>query len=132
MQYLSAEEILVLHALIIDETGGSHGVRDTHLLASVAHKPLARFGGKELYKNIFHKAAVLLEAITNYHVFLDGNKRTAFIAASRFLHMNGYNLIPDKKDAENKVLAVAKKRLGIEKLAEWLKASSRKIGKKKP
>lgn len=131
MRYLSAEEILVLHALVVDETGGSHGVRDAHLLASIAHKPQARFDGKELYGDIFHKAAVLLEAIANYHVFLDGNKRTAFIVASRFLYLNRYEFTANKKEAEKVVLAVATKHFKLEELSQWLKKHSRKIGKKK-
>ncbi|OGG66607.1 hypothetical protein A3C21_02875 [Candidatus Kaiserbacteria bacterium RIFCSPHIGHO2_02_FULL_59_21] len=131
MRYLTAEEILVLHALIIDETGGSHGVRDTHLLASIAHKPRFQFGGRELYPGIFLKAAVLLESIANYHIFVDGNKRTALVATSRFLHLNGYDLLASDQAAEQMVLSVATKDMDIKKVASWLKKNSKRIGKKR-
>ncbi|MBI5456742.1 type II toxin-antitoxin system death-on-curing family toxin [Candidatus Kaiserbacteria bacterium] len=127
MRYLSAEELLVLHALVVDETGGSHGVRDTALLASIAHKPQAKFDGKDLYPTIFLKAAILLEAVANYHVFIDGNKRTSFIAAARFLFVNGYNITADNVDVEKIVVAVAMKKLAIGELAEWLKENSSSI-----
>ena len=124
MRYLTAEEILVLHALVVDATGGSHGVRDIALLASIAHKPSTRFGGNDLYPDLFHKAAILLEAIANYHVFIDGNKRTSFIAAARFLHVNGYDIQANNEDVEKIVLAVATKKMNVEDVAKWLKEKS--------
>src|SRR3990167_1879714 len=97
MRYLLAQELLVLHALVVDETGGSHGVRDVGLLQSIVQKPQTRFDGKDLYRGIFVKAAVLLEAVINYHVFVDGNKRTGLISAARFLDINGYTLAATNK-----------------------------------
>ena len=126
MRYLSAQEILVLHALVVDETGGSHGVRDTGLLQSIAAKPAARFGGKELYKGIFPKAAVLLEAIANYHVFFDGNKRTSLIVAARFLALNGYTFAASNTNAETMILGVATKEAGVEEIVLWLKKNSKR------
>lgn len=127
MRYLTSEEILVLHALVVDATGGSHGVREVELLASIAHKPSATFSGKDLYPDLFHKAAVLLEAIVNYHVFIDGNKRTSLIATARFLHINGYQLTASNAETETIVLAVASKSMGIEALVIWLKENSEHI-----
>ena len=131
MQYLSAEEILILHALVVDETGGSHGVRDVHLLASIAHKPQSQFGGNELYPNLHMKAAILLEAIANYHVFVDGNKRTSLITAARFLALNGYQFTATNADAEKTILAVATKKLDVKELASWLKKNSKNIPRKR-
>ena len=127
MRYLTAEGILILHALVVDETGGSHGVRETELLQSIAHKPQSQFGGKDLYPDIFTKAAVLLEAIANYHVFVDGNKRTSFIATARFLSLNGFEVTMSNHDVEEKVLAVATKHMNLEQIAAWLKKNSKKL-----
>lgn len=131
MRHLSAEEILVLHAFIVDETGGLHGIRDIPLLQSIAHKPQSRFGGRELYRGIFVKVAILLEALANYHVFIDGNKRTSFTVAARFLFLNGYEIGATNTDVETTVLAVATKQMSVEKLTVWLKKNSTKISKKK-
>jgi death-on-curing protein len=126
MRYLSAQELLVLHALVVDETGGSHGVRDVGLLQSVAAKPAARFGGKDLYKGAFSKAAVLLEALINYHVFVDGNKRTGLIASARFLAINGYTLTASNKKLEALALAVATKEVEVKEITARLKKYSKR------
>src|SRR3989344_6376074 len=126
MRYLSAQEILIVHALVVDETGGSHGVRDIALLESIAHKPQTRFGGKELYKGVFVKAAALLEAVVNYHVFVDGNKRTALIVAGRFFAINSYELQASNKDMEALALAVATKKMDSKDVAVWLKRHGKK------
>jgi death on curing protein len=130
MKYLSSKEILILHARIIDATGGSHGVRDIGLLESITHKPQARFGGKDLYKNVFTKGAILLEAIVNYHVFIDGNKRTALVATARFLFINGYDLAASNIEAEVVVLKVATKKMDTPNLENWLRQNTQKISQK--
>lgn len=136
-RYLSAEVILVLHSEIIDATGGSHGVRDVHLLAAVADKPKATFDGIDLYSDIFIKAAIYLESIVSYHVFIDGNKRTGIAACARFLYQNGYNLSTTNKELEKFVLSVAVKKVKVSTIASWIKKHVKKIratkshGKKK-
>ena len=127
MEYLSAEEILVLHSEIIDATGGSHGVRDVHLLAAIADKPRATFGGEDLYPHLFTKAAVYLESIVNYHVFIDGNKRTGFMACARFLFKNEYDVVALNTAVERFVLSVAKDKPDIKTIAAWLKKHSKKM-----
>lgn len=127
MKYLTAEEILIIHARITDETGGSHGVRDVGLLASLVERPKSRFGGQEQYRGIFKKAAVYLDSLVRYHVFVDGNKRTAIAAGARFLFLNGYNLSATNKEVEKFVLKVAIEKLEIEEIAAWFRTHSKKI-----
>ena len=117
---------MVLHALVIEETGGSDGVRDVALLASAAEKPQTSFGGKELYRGVFLKAAVLLEAVVNYHAFVDGNKRTGFVATARFLFLNGYTFSGSNKDVEKTVLLIATKEMQVRNIAVWLKKNSKR------
>lgn len=126
MQYLTAEEILILHARVIDETGGSHGIRDPGLLQSVAEWPKTAFGGKETYRGIFVKAAVYMESIVRYHVFVDGNKRTALISTARFLHVNHYGLTATNKAVEKYVLKVAVEKPDVAEIAAWLKTHSKR------
>ena len=126
MRYLSAEQILVIHSEIIDATGGSHGVRDVGLLSAIADKPRAAFGGADLYPDVFIKAAVYLESIVNYHVFIDGNKRTGFMASARFLAMNGYELKASNRAVEGFVLSVATDKPGIAKITAWLKKHAKR------
>ncbi len=123
-RYLTADEILAIHSLVVEATGGSHGLRDVGLLASIVMRPQAGFGGKDLHKDVFVKAAVFAEAITNYHVFIDGNKRTAFVATARFLAINGHHITASNAEVEETMLAVAKKSMNERGLALWLKKNS--------
>src|SRR3989344_2468098 len=106
MNYLSAEDILVVHALLVDETGGMHGVRDTHLLSSIIARPQMSVGGSDAYPDVFSKAGVYLESIARHHVFVDGNKRTSFVVAVRFLYLNGYVFEGLNEEIEGFVLQV--------------------------
>lgn len=126
VKYLSAETILVLHSEVIDKTGGSHGIRDVGLLAAISDKPKAAFGGNELYPDIFTKAAVYLESIVNYYVFIDGNKRTGITACARFLYQNGHSLSATNKEVEKFVLSVAAEKIEMSIIASWLKKHTKK------
>jgi death-on-curing protein len=126
MQYLSGEDILVIHSEVVSATGGSHGVRDAELLAAIADKPRAAFGGNDLYPDLFTKAAVYLESIVNYHVFIDGNKRTGFVATMRFLAQNGYDFTAPNREVEDFVVSIAEKDPEIKTVATWLKKHSKR------
>lgn len=52
MKRLSKEQILLLHSQLIQQTGGSDGVRDYALLESAIEAPFQSFGGDELYPTI--------------------------------------------------------------------------------
>lgn len=129
MRYIAAEETLAIHFEIINQTGGLHGVRDIGLLKSVAERPKPGFGGNELYKGVFEKAAALAESLVRYHIFVDGNKRTGAAVAARFLFLNGYELTASNKELENFVLKIATKRISIKDIAAWFKKHSRRIKK---
>lgn len=127
IQYLSAETILVLHSEVIDASGGSHGVRDPGLLASIADKPRAAFGGTDAYPDVFMKAAVYLEAVAKYHVFIDGNKRTSFVVAARFLFENGYEFVATDAQVEMFVLEIVRAKTAIAEIAAWLATHAEKM-----
>ena len=123
MQYLSAEQVLFIHARLIAETGGEHGVRDLGLLQSAVARPGATFDGDELYSDLYHKAAALMESLITNHPFVDGNKRTGFTAAAMFLRLNGSLLITSNEGVESFVLSIAKGEETVESIAEWLEQS---------
>ena len=94
---------------------------------SIVEKPKSKFGGKELYKRIFKKAAAYLESFVQYHTFTDGNKRTGAVSAARFLFINGYELTATNKELENFVMKIAVEKLESDTIASWLKKNSRKL-----
>ena len=122
--YLNLEEILRLHYQLIEDFGGSHGVRDEGRLKSVVDAPRQMVFGKDQYKTVYDKAAVYLRNIVGDHPFTDGNKRTAITACGIFLSRNGRHLNASQKDLENFVVKVAVKHLEINDIAAWLKSHS--------
>jgi death-on-curing protein len=124
MNYLSPKQVLFIHSRLISETGGSHGVRDLGLLESAVARPRDTFDKKDLYLDLFTKAAALMDSLINNHPFLDGNKRTGITAAGLFLRINGWKLTASQKALEACTLRVATKGMKIAKLANWLKANS--------
>lgn len=129
MIYLSSADILAVHDRIIEETGGMVGVRDVHLLQSIAERPKTSFGGAEQFPDIFTKASVYLESIATYHVFLDGNKRTAISSAGVFLLLNGYETKFPIEESEKFILKAAQRQKSLEEIATWLKKHSKKSRK---
>jgi len=130
MIFLTPEQVLFIHSRLIAETGGSHGVRDLGLLESAIARPQTTFDNKELYPDLFTKAAVLMESLINNHPFVDGNKRTGVTASGLFLIINGWKLIASPEKLEACTLRVAAKGLEIKELAKWLRTNSVRIKEK--
>ncbi len=126
MVYLDGEDLLRLHKIVIDYAGGSHGVRDSHLLESILEKPKIGFGGDSLYPTLWDKAACYMESLAKFHVFVDGNKRTALAATVRFLRLNGYRLTATNWAAEDFALFIVTKKLDVPTIAGWLKKHAKK------
>jgi death on curing protein len=124
MNYLTAEQILFLHARLINETGGSQGIRDINLLLSAAAKPQASFADQDLYPDIFSKAAALMDSLVRNPPFLDGNKRTGISAAGLFLIRNGYRLDASNSEMEMLTLAVTRAEKSFAEIAGWFRDHS--------
>ncbi|MBP9762827.1 type II toxin-antitoxin system death-on-curing family toxin [Patescibacteria group bacterium] len=127
MRYLLAEEILAIHDRILFQIGGREGIRDMGLLYSIAERPKTGMLGRDFYSTLFMKGAASLEALATYHVFVDGNKRTAITVASLFLKLNGYELELSEKETLDFMLAVATKKKSVKEIARWLKDRSKKV-----
>lgn len=124
MNFLTIEELLFLHFKIIEDFGGSHGVRDEGRLESAIAAPGQEVFGKALYPTAFDKSAVYIRAIIGDHPFADGNKRTAITAGVIFLQRNGYALTASPKELEDFAVQVAVEHYDIPHIAAWLKAHS--------
>ncbi|MFO8037555.1 MAG: type II toxin-antitoxin system death-on-curing family toxin [Anaerolineales bacterium] len=125
MNYLSAEQVLFIHARLIEETGGSHGLRDMDGLLTAVGRPRSSFEGKELYPDPFSKAAALFESLIRNHPFVDGNKRTGAAAASLFLQRNGHKLTASSDDLVDIAMGAAQSQLTVEQIASWLRDHSK-------
>jgi len=129
MRYLTSEQLLFIHSRLIAETGGSHGVRDLARLESAVARPQAVFDRKELYPDVFLKAAALLDSLVNNHPFIDGNKRTGIAAAALFLQANGRQLTASTSELEEFTLEAVTSHPDLIILADWLRRRSQDRGK---
>lgn len=119
-QYLSLEEVLRLHFQVIEDFGGSHGIRDENRLKSVVEAPKLTVFGKEQYPTLFEKAAVYFRNIIGDHPFSDGNKRTAVTVCAIFLARNNKSLTAEPTDLETFTIDIAIQHLKIDEIASWL------------
>jgi death-on-curing protein len=121
MRYLTTSEILELHRLVIERTGGSTGVRDLNLLESAVAQPAMAFAGEDLYPTIWEKGTALAFSIIKNHPFVDGNKRTGHAAMETFLVLNGYEINAPLDEQEQIVLQVAAGTLDRQDLTDWVR-----------
>lgn len=97
--------VLALHERLLAEHGGAPGVRDTGLLESALARPrqLFAYGAPDRAA----LATAYITGIVRHHPFLDGNKRTGFMAGYVFLARNGLQLTAPEAEATQAVLALA-------------------------
>ena len=127
MKYLGYRQVLWIYRRVIEETGGTFGIRDDGLLRSALARPQASFGGQDLYPTVFEKAAALLESLARNHPFVDGNKRVAWECFDLTLEMNGYRLGGSADQHYKLVLQVIEHKLTIQEIAEWLTKHTKRL-----
>ena len=125
MNYLYPKQLLYLYQQIMEDTGGSLGVRDQGLLESAVYRPQATFGGQALYPELFSKVAALGHSIIHNHPFVDGNKRVGFEAMRLMLRLNGYDVRATVEQRFDFVMAIAKGALTEQQISDWLKSHRR-------
>jgi death on curing protein len=121
-EFLDLDEVLEIHALQLEEYGGMAGVRDQGLLESAVEQPRATAFGELLHGDLFEMAAAYLFHIVKNHAFLDGNKRTALLAALVFLDINGVSLERDDERLYELTMAGAEGRADKKQIAAALKS----------
>jgi death on curing protein len=122
MRYLTVEEVVRLHAVVVARTGGATGLRDRGGLESAVAQPQQTFGGENLYPTLAAKAAALAHSLVSNHPFVDGNKRIGHAAMEAFLMQNGWEVVADVDDQERLFLQLAAGEVRREALAEWVEA----------
>lgn len=119
--FLTLAEVIEVHTNQIQLYGGTHGVRDLHLLQSALAQPEASFGGEWLHEDLFEMAAAYAYHLSQNHPFLDGNKRTALATALTFLEMNSVSLLDPKQKLLDAMYKISQGQLNKKDLAAILK-----------
>jgi len=120
MRYFTLAEVLHLHELVVQQTGGSPTIRDLGALESAVAQPAATFEGNDLYSSVEEKAVALGFSIIMNHPFVDGNKRLGHAAMETFLLLNGYELEAEVEESERIILGVAAGEVARDQFLEWV------------
>jgi len=117
--WLQAAVLRAVHDEQLLEHGGASGVRDEGLFESALARPLnlAAYGEPD----VAELAASYGYGLARNHPFIDGNKRTAFVAVELFLALNGHELTADDPACVLTMLAVAAGTLAEPDFAAWLR-----------
>lgn len=119
--WVAREAILAVHDQLLAEFGGDSGIRDAGLLDSALARPENKFAYEEA--PLFDLAAAYAFGIVKNHPFIDGNKRTGFMAAVMFLERNGSRFAAAEADAVVRTFALAAGEMTEAQYAVWLKES---------
>lgn len=106
--------IRAIHEEQLSEHGGGIGTRDEGLLESALARPM----------QLAAPAAAYGYGLAKNHPFIDGNKRTAFVAVELFLALNGCALIASDTDCVMTMLAVAASDIDEDAFADWIRRHS--------
>lgn len=114
------EKVLLLHQILIKQTGGEDGVRDMGLLESALAACDATFDGKGLFPTKEEKAARLCTGLVSNHAFVDGNKRIGVYVMLTFLEVNGIRLNATDEELVEIGLSLAQGEMKYEELLSWI------------
>ena len=120
MKVLTKRQILLLHRQLIEQTGGSDGIRDEGLLDSAMAAPFQSFDNADAYPSLQQKAARLCFGLVKNHPFIDGNKRIGAHAMLVFLAVNGVELTYTQAELSDIILQVAASEKEYPDLLDWL------------
>jgi death-on-curing protein len=122
MRYLTLNEVLELHRLILAQSGGMGGVRDMGGVDSALALPQMTFAGQELYPTLAEKAAALGFSLVCNHPFVDGNKRIGHASMETFLVLNGWELLAGVDEQEAIIFNLAAGKLKREEFTAWVQS----------
>ena len=117
---LTKDQIILLHSQLIEETGGSDGIRDDGLLDSAVNTPSQSFSGVDLFPTVLEKAARLGFGLIRNHAFVDGNKRIGAHAMLMTLALNQIYISYSQRELISIITDVASGKCSYEDLLSWL------------
>ena len=118
-KWLGVESVLVMHEEQLAEHGGAGGIRDLGLLDSALVRPRNAWSYGQ--SDLVALGALYTAGIMRNHPFVDGNKRTGFLAAYAFLYVNGVEIVADEAEVIVQCLSLAADEIDDTEFAAWLR-----------
>lgn len=125
IQFLSVEDVLVIHQDTITHDGGSAGLRDHGLLVSAVMMPQQMFDGRYLHRGVSAMGAAYLYHLTRNHPFVDGNKRVGVMSMLVFFDANAVRVAPAPRELEALTRAVAEGAISKSEVTRSVRAWTR-------
>ena len=116
-EWILDQVVYAIHAEQLAEHGGREGIRDAGLLQSALDAPKNVFHYEKA--NLFKLAAVYGYRISNNQPFVDGNKRTGYVASRLFLLLNGYDTHASETERVQIFLDISRNEQSEDELADW-------------
>lgn len=121
--YPTVAETIETHRLLIEEFGGSHGLRDRGLLEAAVFRPQSGY-----YCNVIEEAAALMESLANNHAFIDGNKRISFVMTDAMLRANGFFIDAEPLAAHKFITeSIEKREFRFGVIRDWLASHTKTL-----
>jgi len=121
MKFLSIENVILFHQKIIEETGGSAGIRDRGLIESALNRGFMTYDGKDLYPSIIEKISAIAHSLISNHGFIDGNKRIGVAVMLIMLKMNNVKVRYAQKELIELGLKTAEGFMREKDILTWIK-----------
>lgn len=120
VEFLTVEDVELLHGEQLRLFGGLAGIRDRRALESAVAVPMATYSGEFLHEDLFAMAAAYAYHLAESQAFVDGNKRTALNAALVFLGLNGWDVDDPDELLFGAMIGIAEHKTSKEELARVL------------
>jgi len=112
--------VIKAHSILIEQFGGSKGIRNQEGLEAAIARPFMTFDSFELYPEPIDKAAAIFESLIINHPFIDGNKRIAYLMLRLFLLESGKDIIASQDQKYSMTIAASKGELKINDIRDWI------------
>ena len=122
--WIDKRALLLLHQESLSQFGGAAGLRDEGLLDSALGRPINKYT-YEGWNDLAVLAAAYGFGLVRNHLFVDGNKRAAFLAVGVFLAINGQRLTAKPIDAIEAVMSLSAGRMEEARFADWIRMNIR-------
>lgn len=120
MIWIEADDVILIHSKIIQNSGGMDGLRDRAGLEAALATPLQTFDGNELFPTELEKISRLGYGLASNHAFLDGNKRIGAMMMQLLLKWNGYHLRLQTGELADMFIAIADGKATASDLLQWI------------
>jgi len=121
--YPTVAEAIETHRILIEEFGGSHGLRDKGLLEAAVFRPQSGY-----YATVIEEAAALMESLANNRACIDGNKRISLVMTDAMLRANGYLIDVETLAAHRFITqSIEKREFRFEVIRDWLSSNVKSL-----